>query len=340
MGFFELFSGALGAFYAVVQNYGVAIILLTIAVRLILLPLSIKQIRSMREMQRIQPEIKRLQTKYKGDRQKLNEEMMKLYKEHGVNPLAGCLPLLSQAIVLIPLFQVLRAPLKYMGFFDSDPADRVVVWTERSIGGVLESIQQSSLAQGLLDNAESLNNFLGFHLDCSAAATLSGNADPTIASNCGSGFISALPYLLLLALMGLTTYIQQKQMQASRGPGDSGAAQMQMIGKIMPVFLMLISYTFAAGVVLYWLTTNLWMIGQQRLMFRAAPPLPPLGKGEAKAAKGGGKVTGKAAGAARPSAGKPASKKSTAKNPTGGDGKTASTSPSKPHPSSKKKKKR
>src|ERR671917_1668377 len=98
MGFFELFSTALAGFYALIPSYGLAIILLTIAVRVVLLPLSIKQVRSMREMQRIQPEIKRLQAKYKGDRQKLNEETMKLYKEHGVNPLAGCLPLLAQAI--------------------------------------------------------------------------------------------------------------------------------------------------------------------------------------------------------------------------------------------------
>jgi YidC/Oxa1 family membrane protein insertase len=336
VGFFEIFSGALAFFYAVARNYGVAIILLTIAVRLVLLPLSLKQLRSMREMQRIQPEIKKIQAKYKGDRQKLNEEMMKLYKEHGVNPLAGCLPLLSQAIVLIPLFQVLRFPLKYMGFFDSNSADNAVEWTARTgIGGVLESIQQSALAQGLLDNAERLNSFLGFHLDCSAASTLAGNADPLIASDCGSGFVSALPYLLLLALMGLTTYIQQKQMQASRGPGDSGAQQMQMIGKIMPIFLMVISYTFAAGVVLYWLTTNLWMIGQQRLMFNAAPPPPP---GKPEKVKGDAKVTGKKPpGGGKPQAGKPSSKKTTAKNPSGGDGKS---SPSKPHPSSKKKKRR
>src|ERR671939_942923 len=110
MGFFELFSGVLSALYAVVRSYGLAIILLTILVRLILLPLSIKQVRSMREMQRIQPEMKRLQAKYKGNRQKLNEEMMKLYKERGVNPVAGCLPMLLQIPVLIALYSVLRFP--------------------------------------------------------------------------------------------------------------------------------------------------------------------------------------------------------------------------------------
>ena len=79
-------------FYGIIPSYGLAIILLTLAVRILLLPLSIKQTRSMREMQRIQPEIKKIQAKYKGNRQKMNEEMMALYKEHGVNPLGGCLP--------------------------------------------------------------------------------------------------------------------------------------------------------------------------------------------------------------------------------------------------------
>src|SRR5207245_6912318 len=79
-----------------IPSYGLAIILLTVAVRLVLLPLTIKQTRSMQEMQRLQPEVKRIQAKYKGDRQKMNEEMMNLYKEHKVNPLGGCLPLLLQ----------------------------------------------------------------------------------------------------------------------------------------------------------------------------------------------------------------------------------------------------
>jgi len=97
--------------YKLVPNYGVAIILLTVAIRVILLPLGVKQIRSMQGMQVIQPKIKALQQKYKGgDRQKLNEEMMALYKTHGVNPLSGCLPLLAQFPVLIALFAVLRVP--------------------------------------------------------------------------------------------------------------------------------------------------------------------------------------------------------------------------------------
>src|SRR2546427_2469995 len=99
------FLGAILAFfYKLVPNYGVAIILLTLAMRVVLLPLGIKQIRSMQAMQTIQPRVKAIQQKYKGKpdaRQKINEETMKLYKEYGVNPLGGCLPMVLQFPVLI-----------------------------------------------------------------------------------------------------------------------------------------------------------------------------------------------------------------------------------------------
>src|SRR5438132_8924099 len=98
-----LMGRGLSFFFDLVPSYGLAIILLTVAVRLVLLPLTIKQTRSMQEMQRLQPEVKRIQAKYKGDRQKMNEEMMNLYKEHKVNPLGGCLPLLLQ----LPIFWAL-----------------------------------------------------------------------------------------------------------------------------------------------------------------------------------------------------------------------------------------
>src|SRR5215210_2645709 len=106
---YDAFGAALAFFYALVPNLGVAIILLTVTVMLVLFPLTAKSARSMLAMQRLQPEIKKLQAKYKGDRQKLNEEMMKLYQEHKVNPLGGCLPLLVQLPVFFALFHVLRS---------------------------------------------------------------------------------------------------------------------------------------------------------------------------------------------------------------------------------------
>ncbi len=102
------FGTALAFLYDIVRNYGVAIILLTILIRIILLPLTLKQTRSMQAMQKIQPLVKEIQKKYKGNRQKMNEELMKVYRENRVNPAGGCLPLLMQLPVFFALYAVLR----------------------------------------------------------------------------------------------------------------------------------------------------------------------------------------------------------------------------------------
>jgi YidC/Oxa1 family membrane protein insertase len=110
-GILRFFGVLLAGIYSFIPSYGVAIILLTLITRLVIAPLGVKQIRSMQQMQKLQPKIKELQKKYKGDRQKLNEEMMKLYKEHGANPLGGCFPLIAQFPVFIALYAVIRATI-------------------------------------------------------------------------------------------------------------------------------------------------------------------------------------------------------------------------------------
>jgi YidC/Oxa1 family membrane protein insertase len=323
-GFFEVFAAGLAGFYALVKSYGLAIILLTVAIRILLLPLSIKQTRSMREMAVIQPEVKKLQAKHKGDRQKLNEEMMKLYKEHGVNPLGGCLPLLMQFPVLIALFHVIRTPLDYMD-------------------------QNWGLANDLTDNALRINSFLSLRLDCYPSDVLGSEPSSTISTACGSGFVSFIPYLLLILAMGFTTYYSQKQLQAQRGNMDNNpqAQQMQMFTRIMPILLMVLSFNFATGLLVYWLTTNLWTIVQQRIILKAAP-LPPASGGKPKAS-GAAAIEAKAkkadpakpAGKARPVAG---GKSSGKPNEAAGNGAAgtpgSSAAKSRPHPSSKKKKRR
>lgn len=104
----DIFASIITFFYSFTHNYGVAIILMTVLIRLILYPLMQKQMVSMREMQKIQPLMKELQEKYKNDKERLNRELMDLYKEYKVNPMSGCLPLLIQMPILILLFQVLR----------------------------------------------------------------------------------------------------------------------------------------------------------------------------------------------------------------------------------------
>jgi YidC/Oxa1 family membrane protein insertase len=334
MGFFEIFAAALAGLYAVVPVYGVAIILLTVIVRLLLFPLTVKQTRSMREMQMIQPEIKKLPAKYKGNRQKLNEEMMKLYKEHNVNPFGGCLPLLLQFPVFIALYRVLYTPLQYMGYRDANEASDVVNWVVDRASRVPELVQNSALATGLKDIPLQINKFLGMlRLDCSPSQVLGQDSSLSVPGEpCGTDWFSFIPYLVLMLLMGFTTYYQQKQMTAGRAPTDPQAQQMQTFMKILPLMLLFFSYTFPSGLTLYWLTTNVWTIGQQRIILAKIPPIEP-GKKPQPAKKEESAETGATGG--KP-AKKPASTGPGASNP----GKPKPQGAPKPHPSSKKRKRR
>src|ERR1700759_116387 len=107
-GFYDFFGSILAWFYSWAPNYGVAILLLTLAVMVIITPLTLKSTRSMIQMQRLQPELKRLQEKYKGDRERLNAEMMAFYKEHQINPISGCVPMLAQTPVFFLMYRVIR----------------------------------------------------------------------------------------------------------------------------------------------------------------------------------------------------------------------------------------
>jgi YidC/Oxa1 family membrane protein insertase len=242
---YNAFGSALAFFYAVVPNEGVAIILLTVAVMLVLFPLTAKSARSMLAMQRLQPEIKKLQAKHKGDRQKLNEEMMKLYQEHKVNPLGGCLPLVVQMPVFIALFHVLRSPLS------SVPAG-------------------SSLYRALVAAKPGGLTFLG--MDLSVKATDS-HAD----------IATALPYYVLVGLVVFIGYLQSRQTARNTPPGAN--TQMMMIGKVLPIAFGVFSLYFPAGLVLYFLTSNLWRLGQQELIMRKVAPRDHLRKDKAIDAK-------------------------------------------------------
>jgi YidC/Oxa1 family membrane protein insertase len=316
-GFFEIFAAGLAGFYAFIPSYGVAIILLTLAVRVLLLPLSIKQTRSQREMQRIMPEVKAIQKKHKGDRQKINEATMALYKEHGVNPLGGCLPLLMQFPILIALYYVIRFPTKYMS------------WAE---GSALETV-----LSGSAEVWEKVHTFIGIRLDCSASnfmgklPLLGGGTTSTghEGVSCGTGSFEPIGfvYLALVLLMGFSTYFMQKQLQGRNPQMSEQAQQMQMFTKIMPFFLMFIAYSFPTGVVLYWLTTNAWTIVQQMLVLKVVPHETP------PSASKGDKTAIPATATSKPAKSSPTAS-------DGDNGQRSPTRPSKPHPSSKKKKRR
>jgi YidC/Oxa1 family membrane protein insertase len=243
----NLLGDILAFFYGVIPSYGVAIILLTILVRLILYPLTAKQARSMIAMQRVQPEIKKLQAKYKNDRQKLNEEMMKFYKENKINPLGGCLPLVAQMPIFFALFNLLRHVQSHV------PLDSPLFHDMCRAG--------AKTAKGC---GKPNLPFIGMNLSLSA-------------SDSHSGFGSAFPYYVLIGLVVLTAFLQQKQTMRNQTQVNP---QMQIIGKVMPLFFAFISLSLPAGLVLYFFVSNLWQMGQQELVFRTIGTAdgPPGGK--------------------------------------------------------------
>ena len=242
---YNAFGAVLAFFYAIIPNEGVAIILLTITVMLVLFPLTAKSARSMLAMQRLQPEIKKLQAKHKGDRQKLNEEMMKLYQENKVNPLGGCLPLVVQFPVFISLFHVLRSTAATV-----------------PLGSQLYKDILAAKPNGL--------TFLG--MDLSLKATDSH-----------SSLWVALPYYILVGAVFLTGFLQSRQSQRNTPPGAN--AQMQMVTKVLPIAFGAFSLFFPAGLVLYFLVSNLWRLGQQELIMRKIAPRDHGGKSGAIDAK-------------------------------------------------------
>jgi YidC/Oxa1 family membrane protein insertase len=222
------------------QSFWFSIVLLTIAVRIVLIPLTVKQVRSTRAMQELAPEIKKLQAKYKNDRQKLTEETMALYKERGFNPLAGCWPLLAQAPFFFALYHVIYA--------DELQGEPNILRGKTFFGVPLE------------------DHWLG--LDWAHRL----------------GSVDGLVILALILAMSLTTYISQKQLLSRQGA--SVAPQQQMLIKILPFTFLIFAVNVPLAIIIYWVTTNLWSMGQQYVLLRSAPPPPAVEAPEPAAANG------------------------------------------------------
>ena len=247
---FTLIARILSIFFQITHNFGLSIIGLTLIVRLVVFPLTAKQVRSMQAMARLQPEVKKLQAQYKGDRQKLNEEMMKFYQANKVNPASGCLPLLIQAPIFLVLFRVLR------GLTASKSFD----WLLIRVGRPHYLTTSSELYRALVKSGGQMKSF-GIDLAQSASSQ--------------HGVSKALPYYLLVAAVGVSGYLQQHQTSKRQPASDNPQAQqMQTIMKFMPIFFTLITFGMQAGIVVYWLTSNIFAIGQQAVLLRMHPPTP------------------------------------------------------------------
>ena len=218
-------------------TWALSIVGLVILIRIILIPLFVKQIKSQRALTALQPHMKEIQKKYKDDRQKQSEEMMKLYKEHKTNPLASCFPILAQAPIFFALFTVLN------GIGKNPPVKH----------GVLTQEDVVSAANAKFFGAPISQTFLGTDITTVKVVTV-----------------------FLIALMSLTTFTTQRQLMLKGMPKmDSSNNMMLQQQKIMlyafPVIFAISGVNFPIGVLIYWSTTNLWTWGQQFYVIKRNP---------------------------------------------------------------------
>jgi YidC/Oxa1 family membrane protein insertase len=251
----DVFESVLKFFHdSVGASWGLSIILLTIVVRALLLPLAVKQFRSMQALQRIAPHLKVLQEKYKDDKQRLQQETMKFYQEHKVNPFASCLPLVAQLPVFLSLFYMLRKDLRHDICPDINPE---TVSNPKPCG----------------HSSESAFWFIHDITDKATGSTL---------------------VILLVLYVGSQLVSSLLMMTATADKNQ------KMIMLVLPFFFVAFVFNFPAGLIMYWITTNIWTIGQQqflrRVIGRNAPEPPPLpesaGGGAGKAAPAGAAAAG------------------------------------------------
>lgn len=262
--FLRAVAQALAALYelpVVGGSYGEAIILLTLCVMVLLMPLTLKATRSTIKMTQVQPELKKLQKKYKDDRETLNAEMMKLYQEQGINPVGGCLPMLAQLPVFLILFQVLRGLTRRISDQPFYAAANVV----RESKGLPISEGNEISPRFISEDTEMYQNLAGETEMKFGFLDLAAEAWDVLSSD----FLRGIPYVLLIVVVVGTSYYQQRQISSRRGNDASPInPQQQMLLRFLPLLSGFWSFLFPAGLVLYWATSNTFRIGQQAYITR------------------------------------------------------------------------
>ncbi len=261
---FEIPAWLLSWFYGITHNYAAAIALIAVVVMLIITPLTLKSTKGMLEMQRLAPEMRKLQQEHRNDRQKLNEEMMKLYQEHKVNPMASCLPLLAQMPVFIIMFRILHG-LTYKPAGASAPiVNSVFVAAGQQppaeLGFVPRYISQSSELYQSLSNSGRFDKTdmmaLGLDLAKSPAQALS--------ESISTGLIYAL---LVVALAGLY-FLQQRMVAARAAVSPTMSPAQQKLMQYLPVVFAIFQVFFLTGLIIYYAAQAVLRIAQQAYITR------------------------------------------------------------------------
>lgn len=252
----------LGFIYQFVQNYGLALLLFTLAMKLILLPLGLKQQKSMTKMQLVQPKLTELQKKYENDKNKLSEETMKLYKEYNISPMGGCLPMLIQLPILFGLYRVIYKPITYM-----------LHYSESAVAGLMEKLNlaESPQVEIAIAKAENLVNFDLFGLDLSMT--------PSFTRLDLLWLIPILAAVTTFLTTKITTWMNNKDKDKEEADkpkkrvlnpeqkSEVGTeSTMKTMTYVMPLMTGWIAFSLPAALGIYWIINNVISLGQTILL--------------------------------------------------------------------------
>ena len=267
---FDLFSNILAGLYALWPSYGAMIILLTLAVRIVFTPLTVRGTKSMLEMRKVQPELKKLQAKHKGDRAALNAEVQALYRQHKINPLGGCLPLLAQAPVFLVMFQVLRGLTRRVSDVGKTLGNIVSQSETCPTGPGIDCTVNSPVLSDRTFNPRYVDEGTQLFKDLSSDTEmiwLGIDISLSPSSAISDSLIKALPYLVMLILVGILGYYQQRQI-AGRNTDVEVNPMQRTLMRVLPIFLPIISFSLPAGLIVYFITTSAIGVGQQAFITR------------------------------------------------------------------------
>ncbi|HWF42671.1 MAG TPA: membrane protein insertase YidC [Acidothermaceae bacterium] len=252
-------------------SWGLSLFFLTVLVRILLFPIFVKQIKTQRAMSELAPKVKELQTKYKKDRERMNQEVMALYKEHNANPLMGCLPLLLQMPVFYALFHVLRYIAEHGGQAGATSkgvaACTAYLQTKpKGFGSAKYGWSPDSLCTAGHAKVFGVPLALGFK---TASKAVSFGADPSTVR---------IVTVIAIIVMASTTFLTQRQLIArNAASGTAMPSQQRIMLYVLPPLFALFGLNFQMGVLIYWVTTNVWSLGQQHFVIKAMPHIAPGG---------------------------------------------------------------
>lgn len=281
----SMFGYILNFLYNIVNNYGLAIILFTVIIKLVMLPLSIKQQKTMKKSAKIQEKMKILQFKYKNDPEKMNQEMMNLYKSENMSPFSGCLSTIVQFLLLLSIFYLVRSPLTYMKKIPIDTINTYINQLKeegKNTGNVypeIDIIREKDWLQEKNPNDENVKN-IGIQMNM-----LGLDLSQVPQQNMSDYKVYIIPLLYILSSfisIRLTTSMQEKMNrnknkqdivdisqnveQKEKNEVDTVMQTNKMMSWMMPIMSISIAFVAPLGLALYWLVNNLLMIGERLIL--------------------------------------------------------------------------